>query len=143
MNIQIQSVRENPLLERRQVTLEVKHEEESTPSREDIKDRFAAEKTLNVESVEVGTINTGYGSNSSTTKLKVYEQFDYEEGLQEQDNSEEIEVKTEYTEVVEGTITEAKEEIGDMEDPSYDALIKAENENKNRTTLIDWLENQK
>ena len=144
MEVQIESVRNNPLLDRRQVTLQVDHEEEATPSREDIKSRFAAEKTLNEEAIEVGTIKTGYGSNSSITELKVYEEFEYSEDLEEEADttSETTEVTEEYEEIVSGTITEAKEGAEDLENPDFDALIKAEQENKNRTTLIDWLESQ-
>jgi len=145
MEVQIESVRNNPLLDRRQVTLAVDHEEEATPSREDIKSRFAAEKTLNEEAIEVGTIKTGYGSNSSITELKVYEEFEYSEELEEEADttSETVEVTEEYEEIVAGTITDAKEDVEDLESPDYDALIQAEQENKNRTTLIDWLESQK
>ncbi len=145
MEVQIESVRENPLLDRRQVTLAVNHEGEATPSREDIKSRFAAEETLNEENIEVGTIHTGFGRNSSKTELKVYEDFDYSEDLEEEaeTTSETVEVTDEYSEIVDGTITDAKDAIGDLENPDFDALIKAEEENKNRTTLIDWLESQK
>ena len=145
MEVQIESVRNNPLLDRRQVTLAVDHEEEATPSREDIKSRFAAEKTLNEEAIEVGTIKTGYGSNSSITELKVYEEFEYSEELEEEADttSETVEVTEEYEEIVAGTITDAKEDVEELESPDYDALIQAEQDNKNRTTLIDWLESQK
>jgi len=145
MEVQIESVRNNPLLDRRQVTVAVDHEEEATPSREDIKSRFAAEKTLNEEAIEVGTIKTGYGSNSSITELKVYEEFEYSEELEEEADttSETVEVTEEYEEIVAGTITDAKEDVEDLESPDYDALIQAEQKNKNRTTLIDWLESQK
>jgi len=44
METTITSVRENPLLDRREVELEVDHEGESTPAQEDIKERLAAEK---------------------------------------------------------------------------------------------------
>ena len=145
MEVQIESVRNNPLLDRRQVTLAVDHEEEATPSREDIKSRFAAEKTLNEEAIEVGTIKTGYGSNSSITELKVYEEFEYSEDLEKEADttSETVEVTEEYEEIVAGTITDAKEDVEELESPDYDALIQAEQDNKNRTTLIDWLESQK
>ena len=145
MEVQIESVRENPLLGRRQVKLAVDHEGEATPSREDIKSRFAAEKTLNEENIEVGTIHTGYGREASVTELKVYEDFDYSENLEEEaeTTSETVEVSEEYAEIVDGTITDAKDAIGNLETPDYDALIKAEEDNKNRTTLIDWLESQK
>lgn len=144
MNVEIESVRENPLLGRRQVELSVEHEEEATPSREDIKSRFAAENAVDEEEVEVGTIHTGYGRNASTTELKVYEQFDYSEELEEEADttSDEVEVTEEYDDIVSGTITDAKDAISELEDPDYEALVQAEQENKNRTTLIDWLEGQ-
>ncbi|WP_414837551.1 hypothetical protein ACK3SF_04740 [Candidatus Nanosalina sp. VS9-1] len=144
MEVQIESVRENPLLERRQVTLAVDHEDDSTPSREDIKSRFAAENAVDEEKIEVGTIHTGFGRNSSKTELKVYEEFDYSEDLEEEASttSETVEVTEEYEEIVAGTITDAKDAINDLEDPDYKALIEAEVENKNRTTLVDWLEGQ-
>ena len=145
MEVQIESVRDNPLLGRRQVKLAVDHEGESTPSREDIKSRFAAEKTLDEEKIEVGTIHTGFGKESSVTELKVYEEFEYSEELEEEaeTTSETVEVTDEYEDIVSGTITDAKDAVNDLESPDFDALIEAEKDNKNRTTLIDWLESQK
>lgn len=145
MNVEIESVRKNPLLGRRQVELSVEHDEEATPSREDIKSRFAAENAVDEEEIEVGTIHTGYGRNASTTELKVYEEFDYSEELEEEaeTTSETTEVTEEHSEIVSGTITDAKDAISELESPDYDALIQAEQENKNRTTLIEWLEGQK
>lgn len=144
MEIEINAVRENPLLSRRNVELTVDHEGEATPSREDIMNRFAAENAVDEENIEVGSIKTGYGKNNSVTDLKVYEEFDYSENLEEEASttSEEVEVPDEYSEIVSGTITDAKDAINDLEDPDYSALIEAEEDNKNRTTLIDWLESQ-
>lgn len=144
MNVEINSVRENPLLGRRNVKLEIEHEGEATPSREDIKNRFAAENAVDEEKVEVGSIKTGYGRNSSLTELKVYEAFDYSEELEAEASttSETAEVTEEYQEIVSGTITEAKDTINDLDSPDYEALIQAEQDNKNRTTLVDWLEGQ-
>ena len=48
--------------------------------------------------------------------------------------------EAEYDEIVSGTISDAKDMIDDLEDPDFDALIEAEQDNKNRTTFIDWLE---
>jgi small subunit ribosomal protein S24e len=144
MEVQIESVRENPLLDRRSVKVSVDHEGEATPSREDIKNRFAAENALDDEKIEVGTIHTGFGREKSDAELKVYEEFDYSEDLEEEaeTTSETVEVTAEYEEIVDNTITDAKGEIGDLEDPDYEALIEAEKDNKNRTTFVDWLENQ-
>lgn len=144
MNVEIDSVRENPLLGRKRVTLELDHEGDSTPSREDIKNRFAAENAVDEEKVEVGSVKTGYGRNVSITELKVYEDFDYSEELEEEASTttETAEVTEEYEDIVSGTITDAKDAINDIESPDYSALLKAEQENKNRTTLVDWLESQ-
>jgi len=150
METTITSVRENPLLDRREVELEVDHEGESTPAEEDIKERLAAENNLDLEKVEVDSIYTGYGSNKSRASLKVYEEFEYDEELErnpEEEQSPEqqeetTEVTAEYEEIVSGTITDAKDAIGDMDEPDYKAALAAEKEGKNRTTLVEWLEDQ-
>jgi len=82
METTITSVRENPLLDRREVELEVDHEGESTPAQEDIKERLAAENNLDLEKIEVDSVYTGYGSNKSRVSLKVYEEFEYDEELE-------------------------------------------------------------
>ena len=144
MEVQINSVKENTLLSRRHVEVNVEHDGEATPSREDIKNRFSAENAVDEEKVEVGSIKTGYGRNNSVTELKVYEDFDYSEDLEEEASTttETVEVAEEHREIVSGTITDSKDAINDLESPDYKALIEAEVENKNRTTLIDWLEGQ-
>jgi small subunit ribosomal protein S3 len=48
--------------------------------------------------------------------------------------------EAEYDEIVSGTISDAKDMIDDLDDPDFEALIEAEEDNKNRTTFIDWLE---
>ncbi len=52
-------------------------------------------------------------------------------------------VQRDYSEVLEGTVEEAKQAISEMEDPSYDALIAAERRDKNRKTLLEWLERRR
>lgn len=149
MDTTITSVRENPLLGRREVEVEVDHEGETTPSKEDVKNRIAAENDIDTEKVEVEHIYTGYGKNTSRSILKVYEEFEYDEELEENpeenqvsETEETTEVTEEYEELVSGTITDAKDTLGDMEEPDYEAALKAEKENKDRKTLKDWLENQ-
>lgn len=146
MESKIISVRENPLLDRSKVKVELEHEDEPTPSEEDVKNRLAAEKDLDVEEIELDSIYTGYGSNKSEATLKVHQDFEYDEDLEEapetSEGETETEVTEEYEELVSGTITEAKEALQEMEDPNYDAALEAEKENKNRTTLIDWLESR-
>lgn len=149
MEATITSVRENPLLGRREVEVEVDHEGESTPSKEDIRDRIAAENDLDTDKVEVEHVYTGYGKNTSRGILKVYDEFEYDEELEENpeeeqvsETEEEVKVTEEYEEIVSGTITEAKDALGDMEEPDYEAALEAEKENKDRKTLKEWLENQ-
>lgn len=145
MEATITSVRENPLLERRKVEVEVNHEGEQTPSEEDVKSRVAAENNLDASSIEVLSIYTGFGSNISKATLNVLEEFEYEEDLEEdpvEDQGEEVEVTEEYEDIVSGTITDAKDALNDMESPDYQIALEAEKANKNRATLIDWLESQ-
>jgi len=149
METTITSVRENPLLDRREVELEVDHEGESTPAEEDVKDRLAAENNLDLEKIEVDSIYTGYGRNKSRVTLKIYEDFEYDEELerspeeeQTPEQEETTEATAEYEEIVSGTITDAKDALKDMDEPDYEAALAAEKDNKNRTTLVDWLESQ-
>lgn len=144
MEAQITSVKENPLLDRREVEVEVKHEQEATPSKDDVADRVAAENGLNTDEIDVDHVYTGYGKQVSKALLKVHQEFEYDEDLQEDtiEEDEEVNVTQEYEEIVSGTITEAKSQLDEMEEPDYKAALEAEKDNKNRTTLTDWLENQ-
>ncbi|MFB6203888.1 MAG: hypothetical protein ABEK01_05350 [Candidatus Nanohaloarchaea archaeon] len=143
MDTQIVSVKENPLLERREVTVEVDHEGEATPSFEDLKSRIAAENGIDEDEIEVENIRTGYGRNVSEAHLKIHQEFEYDESLQKDPvEEEEVEVTPEYRDVVSGTITEAKDQLGEMDEPDYRAALEAEKENKDRKTLKEWLENQ-
>lgn len=145
MEAKITSVKENPLLDRREAEVEVKHEEEATPSKEDVADRIAAENGLNTDEIDVDHIYTGYGKQVSKAFLKIHQQFEYDEELQEdtiEEEEEDVQVTEEYADIVSGTITEAKEALKDLEEPDFKAALQAEKDNKNRTTLIDWLENQ-
>ena len=150
METTITSVRENSLLDHREVELEVDHEGESTPAEEDIKDRLAAENNLDLEKIEIDSVYTGYGSNKSRVSLKVYEEFEYDEELERNPEEEQgteqqeetTEATAEYEEIVSGTITDAKDALKDMDEPDYEAALAAEKDNKNRTTLVDWLEDQ-
>lgn len=150
MDTTITSVRENPLLERREVEVEVDHEGESTPSKEDVKNRVAAENDIDTDQVEVESLYTGYGKNTSRGTLKIYDEFEYDEELEQnpeeeqtvEETEETVEVTEEYEELVSGTITEAKDALGDMEEPDFEAALEAEKDNKDRKTLKEWLENQ-
>jgi large subunit ribosomal protein L24 len=72
-------------------------------------------------------------------------QEDESEAEVEEESSQEAEEtgSASYDEVVSGTMDEAKEKVSQMENPDFDALIEAEESNKNRKTMIEYLENQK
>lgn len=142
MEARIESVRNNPLLDRREVEVKLQHEGESTPSFEDVSSRVAAEKGLDEDNIEVESVRTGYGRNDSIARLKVFEDFDYDEQLEEEAVEQDIEITDEYREIVSGTITDAKDALKDIEDPDYRQALEAEMDNKNRTTLVEWLENK-
>ena len=146
MEVEITTVKENPLMDRREIKANVDHSGESTPSEEDISSRIAAENGIETENIEINHVYTNYGSNNSEAFLHVYEEFEYDEELKEETVDEEQDetkdASSEYTEIVSGTITEAKESLSDMDEPDYEAALKAEKADKNRTTLVEWLESQ-
>lgn len=61
----------------------------------------------------------------------------------EESESEEETGSTDYDEIVSGTIDEAKSMTDELEDPDFEALIEAEELNKDRKTLKEWFESQK
>ena len=155
MEAQITTIRNNPLLDRAEVEISINHEDEATPSKEAVKDRVAAEHNFDSEEISVEGVYTRYGTQDTKAILKITDDIDFEEyedkleeGIPEEqeDTSETVEESDSsedtYEEVVSGTISDAKDQLNDMEDPDYEAALEAEKEGKNRTTLIDWLEGQ-
>ena len=155
MEAQITTIRNNPLLDRAEVEISINHEDEATPSKEAVKDRIAAEHNFDSEEISVEGVYTRYGTQDTKAILKITDDIDFEEyedkleeGIPEEqeDTSETVEESDSsedtYEEVVSGTISDAKDQLNDMEDPDYEAALEAEKEGKNRTTLIDWLEGQ-
>lgn len=65
------------------------------------------------------------------------------ENSTERNQSANTGVQRDYSEVLEGTVDEAKQAISEMEDPNYDALVAAERRDKNRKTLLEWLERRR
>jgi len=66
-----------------------------------------------------------------------------ESGRQQTQQNQQQQVQRDYSEVVEGTVEDAKESVRQMDSPNYDALMAAEQRDKNRKTLLQWLERQK
>ncbi len=66
---------------------------------------------------------------------------DEEPPVEDTEQAEESEgAEAEYEEIVSGTISDAKDAIEDLDNPDYEALLEAEENDKNRTTFTDWLE---
>ncbi len=151
MEVEITTVKENPLMDRREVEATVNHENEATPSTAEVQSRLAADRGLNKDNVDVKHVYTGYGRQTSKAIIQITEEFEYDEELEEDtieleetevEDSKNSEASAEYDEMVSGTITEAKEALNEMEDPDFEAALEAEKDNKNRTTLVDWFEDQ-
>lgn len=71
------------------------------------------------------------------------EETETEETVEEEEEEEvEEEEEHDYEEAVSGTVDESKDAIMEMKDPDYDALMRAEEEGKDRKTLKDWIESQ-
>lgn len=47
-----------------------------------------------------------------------------------------------YTDVLEGTVDEVKDAIRDLDEPDYEALLKAEEEGKDRKTVKEFIESR-
>lgn len=59
------------------------------------------------------------------------------------ESSEETESEEDYSEIVSGNIGEVKDEVNELEDADFEALIEAEEAGKDRKTLKEWFESQK
>ena len=68
---------------------------------------------------------------------------DAEETEDEADEEAEEASEVDYSDVVDENIGDVKDAVSEMQNPDFDALIEAEKGNKNRKTMIEYLENQK
>ena len=90
------------------------------------------------------TVSLEYGT------LYPAEEFESEtqKETEETDQTEESEDKSSessdenYSEVVDGTMDEVKDRVGELQDPDFEALVEAEEAGKDRKTMKEWLENQ-
>lgn len=132
-------------------------EGETEISKDEVRDAFEEidEEELEEESAEETEEEVEEDLEEAEEKIEEAEEKvedeDVEEDLEEaekdieeaEEDLEEAEVETDHEEIVDGTISEAKEMINELEDPDYGAILQAEKGNKNRTTFVDWLESQK
>lgn len=81
-------------------------------------------------------------------KEEIEEEIDEEEIAEEaetdeSEDSDDSGSETDYSDVVSENIGDVKDMVSEMESPDFDALIEAEKANKNRKTMVEYLENQK
>lgn len=62
---------------------------------------------------------------------------------QKRPNSKDASKEGDYSQIMSGTVSEAKTAIEEMEEPDLQALLEAEKESGNRKTLKDWIKAQK
>lgn len=76
-------------------------------------------------------------------------EIDTEDEEEEEDIDEEEEepgepetVEADYSDIVSGTISDAKDALEDLDTADYESALEAEKQGKNRTTFIDWRESR-
>lgn len=70
------------------------------------------------------------------------EETESEEDEENGEESSATDESTDYDDLVDQSISDAKDEINDLENPDWEALIEAEENGKGRKTFVEWLENQ-
>ena len=89
--------------------------------------------------LEEGMLYPAESFESETQEKEEVEESEAEEA--EEDESSES-GDEDYSEVVDGTMDEVKDRVGELEDPDFEALIEAEEAGKDRKTMKEWFENQ-
>ena len=82
MEIEIDSKKNNALLNRTEVYFTVKHPSEKTPNREIIRAELAEKLNVKKEDVIVNDIHTSFGIQKATGYAKVYSSLDKSKGLE-------------------------------------------------------------
>jgi len=73
MEIKVNNESYNPLLKRKEITLEIEHTGEGTPQRFDIRKRMASKLNTKIENVFVVSLDASKGLQRSTCSLQVYD----------------------------------------------------------------------
>lgn len=72
MELEIQDKRENPLLDRTEVTFTVSHANQPTPKRENVREQLSNELKVPKERIVVDHMNSHFGVTTSTGYAKIY-----------------------------------------------------------------------
>jgi ribosomal protein S24E len=73
MEIKVSNESYNPLLKRKEITLQIDHTGEGTPQRFDIRKRMASKLNAKIENVFVISLDTSTGLQRTTCALQVYD----------------------------------------------------------------------
>ncbi len=73
MEIKVNNESYNPLLKRKEISLEIEHEGEGTPQRFDIRKRMASKLGTKIENVFVVALHTSTGLEKTLCSLQVYD----------------------------------------------------------------------
>lgn len=82
MEIEINSRKENPFLNRIEIRFTVKHKDEPTPSRELIRNELADRLNVSKDNVIIDKINTSFGWYESFGYAKIYNSLEKAKGIE-------------------------------------------------------------
>lgn len=97
--------------------------------------------------IEVEVVETSTGLTAVLPDGKVEEpepepEPEPEEETEEEEEEPADEEGADYEDIVSGTVSEAKDAVQELDDPDYQAILEAEESNKDRKTLKEWLESR-
>lgn len=75
-------------------------------------------------------------------EVEIEEDEKTETDVDEEESADESTEEHDYSEIVDSTISDAKEALNGLEGVDWEKALEAEKAHKNRTTFIDWLERQ-
>ncbi|KAG0416906.1 30S ribosomal protein S24e [Dictyocoela roeselum] len=76
LEIQILNIKENKLMERKEIELKATHLQSSTPTKEEMRAKLSPLLKANPQNIIVCDCKTRFGTNITTAKAKVYDSLD-------------------------------------------------------------------
>lgn len=124
---------------------EVEDAEEIQVDEEEVEEVLSQEEENEMmQQMQQGSQQPTQGSTEETEQETTGDQEteEVEDEATEEETTQKIEDQV-AEDIVSGTISDAKDAINEIENPDYEELIQAEKQDKNRKTMIEYLENQK
>ncbi len=117
--------------------IRVEEEEMEEALEEDEEGEMMEQMQTGESSLEAGEDEEEDTEDEEETEDEVDEETSEEETAEDEDAS-----GTDYDDIVDNTISDAKEQLQELEEPDYQAALEAEENNKDRKTFKEWLENK-